>query len=64
MLGFYTDFLAERNLYTLLTFVITIQVLFTLIQTIFSAVRDEDVLFKTDIEAFMAGYFNTLSTIL
>jgi hypothetical protein len=64
MLGFYTDFLAQRNLYTLLTFVIIIQILFTLTQTIFSAIRDADVLFKEDIEAFIAGYFNTLSTIL
>jgi hypothetical protein len=64
MLGIYTDFLAQRNLYTLLTFVITIQILFTLTQTIYSAIRDADVLIKEDIEAFIAGYFNTLSTIL
>jgi hypothetical protein len=64
-LGFYTDLIAQRNLYTLVTLVILFQCACILTQVLYEALTGNIELFLRDeLACFIAGYFYTLTTVL
>ena len=63
-LGVYTDFLARRNLYTLLVSLIFVQILLVTVQTVYQFITSsQDFIISNNFATFLVGYFYGLSSI-
>ena len=64
-LGFYTDVIARRNLYTLVASLIVFQILFVGTETIYMiCTSSTNIFINNDVAAFFQGYYYCLATVL
>ena len=64
-LGFYTDLIARRNLYTLVACLIIFQIIFVGTETVYMIITSSnDIFINNDVAAFFQGYYYCMATVL